>query len=273
MVGVCEAQELGRHEWSISRVVTNRIQHDLSASAQTLGQQLGKTNGSRFSGGTTVSKLAQTLSAIGIATVVDRNSLEDENVSPDDDPIRMPTANISLGQGVAVALGELNLGWTISKHGESVLIASRSRIEEELFTVTCDVTHLCATADMGEPLLDVISSSIEPDSWDEVGGPGSLRLIEVRGRVLLVVANDYHVQTSLIRLLNSLRRMGGTGPFLNLQRTTSVSNRNSNQSSSVAGSTPVAMPTAPKKRGIALPDSKSMGPYGGFGGGMAGGMF
>lgn len=60
------------------------------------------------------------------------------------------------------------------------------------------------TADFG-PLIDLITSTIEPDSWQEVGGPGSIEGFETN--LSLVVAQRQDIHEKIADLLEQLRRL------------------------------------------------------------------
>ena len=89
--------------------------------------------------------------------------------------------------------------------------------------------------------------------------------IDVRGRRLLVVSNPYHTQLKVLAMLNSLNRFGGS----HVIPTSTIANVGSG--SSLTASEPVSLPNKPTKRGINLPNSKSMSSMGGMMGGMGGG--
>jgi general secretion pathway protein D len=55
-----------------------------------------------------------------------------------------------------------------------------------------------------DALIDLIVTTIEPDSWDEVGGPGSIQGFE--GTLSLVVSNTQEVHEQIVDLLEQLRR-------------------------------------------------------------------
>jgi hypothetical protein len=56
-----------------------------------------------------------------------------------------------------------------------------------------------------EGLIEVITSTCKPTSWDEVGGPGSITPME--NRAALVIAQTYEVQRQIVQLLSDLRRL------------------------------------------------------------------
>ena len=56
-----------------------------------------------------------------------------------------------------------------------------------------------------DDLIDVITASVMPDSWDEVGGPGSIS--DFKGLVTVSQTQDVHEQVE--NLLNMLHKASG----------------------------------------------------------------
>jgi hypothetical protein len=56
-----------------------------------------------------------------------------------------------------------------------------------------------------DSLIEVITSSIEPVSWDEVGGPGSIQSLGT----MLIIGNTEHVHRQIADLLKQLRERWG----------------------------------------------------------------
>jgi hypothetical protein len=58
-----------------------------------------------------------------------------------------------------------------------------------------------------ESLIDCIITTIDPDSWDDVGGPGSISHFDNAG--ILIIAQTPDVHPKIGALLDSLRRVKG----------------------------------------------------------------
>lgn len=73
------------------------------------------------------------------------------------------------------------------------------------------VTSRTAGGKMGvadyESLMDCITTTIDPDSWDDVGGPGSIAEFDNAG--VLIISQTWDVHKKIGPLLNSLRRVKG----------------------------------------------------------------
>lgn len=63
----------------------------------------------------------------------------------------------------------------------------------------------------GDQLIDTVVSTIEPSTWDSVGGPGSIQYITVNGRGALVITQTYIVQRKIAHLLEGLRAIAQSG--------------------------------------------------------------
>jgi len=66
-----------------------------------------------------------------------------------------------------------------------------------------------------DTLIDTISSTIEPDSWEEVGGPASIEPYFTRRMRVLVVAQTYDAHYQIQSLLIKLAEHGGKTPLPN----------------------------------------------------------
>ena len=253
---------------------TQVIPDDFPATFSDLHEGLSAVSAERIMPDSTLGSLVKQLNALGIPTVLDRNSLADASVSSED-RVQIPLAAIGFDQALTVALDELDIGWTMLENGTAILLASQEEIEERLITVTYDVSRICQ-GDF-DTLVEVIRSTVDPDSWDDVGGPGTAQPMPIGSRDLLVVSNSFPTQLATRRLLNSLGRMGGSALRVSTRNGLMLPGRSmAGYRHTLPGSSVIAMPNKPKKRGIALPNRTGDGSPSGFGGGMggmAGGMF
>ena len=249
-----------------SRVVQQGVQDDMPASVNSLVERLRRMPGTALEGKLTLRELVVTLNQSGVPTLLDLRRLEEENLSPNKS-IEFPRASVSIDDRLSLALDPIDCGWTVTAKGNAILITSRNAIEESLMVVTYDLNQLAHSSDL-HSIINAITSTVDPESWEDVGGNGTIEVVNIRGRDLLVVASNYHIHREVSRLLNSLHRMGGSALPRGGRRTRS-------SSLSMRVSQPIALPERSTKRGINLPGSNSRGNMGGFGGGMMGmgGMF
>lgn len=243
------------------------------AAVQTTLRKLDSLRSNVIASKLTLNELHTKLNRLQIPTILDFSSLEDEAVSPEDDIVDVPAANLTLGQALKYALEHSGCTWTLDTSG-NLLILSNVAAEELLMTVSYDVTELVTYGD-NDALINLITATVQPDSWDEVGGPGTVLPAPPGRRDLLVVSNSFHVQRETQQLLNSLARMS-TSSSVSLPGALPRGPRIRSRTSVVPrplGSSVISMPHQSKKRGIGLPNHTGDGTTGGFVGGMAGGMF
>ena len=103
------------------------------------------------------------------------------------------------------ALGLLleSLGLEYDVNGEVIQIAFPEDLRRQLPTSAIDVRHLLGSASGGfdeDTILDLVTTSVAPDSWDEVGGPGSQEIF----RGLLVFRQTYDVSRQVQELIDAL---------------------------------------------------------------------
>ena len=99
----------------------------------------------------------------------------------------------------AMAL-DFNLTWILR---DGVLwLTSQDAAESYLKTVVYDVRDLCRDYAESQALREAVVSHTNADSWDEVGGPGSLQFAQPG---TLVIRNQETVQMDVLKLLESYR--------------------------------------------------------------------
>jgi hypothetical protein len=112
----------------------------------------------------------------GIDVLIDRRGLEDAGLDLDT-PItaRLP-AGLPLATALDVAIREADLTWMV--RDDLLEITTSERAQERLFVHVHDVADLADTAGGLQLLIDLIQSAVAADTWDTVGGPGSIRPVD-----------------------------------------------------------------------------------------------
>lgn len=142
----------------------------------------------------------------GINVVIDQKALEDFGIDMAT-PVSMHLLEATLESSLNLVLKSLELTWTIQH--ESLLITTPEKVEADLDTRVYPVRDLVLiererTVDADfESLIAMITSTIQPDSWDEVGGPGAIE--RDLGSLSLVVSQTWHVHRQIEPLLATLR--------------------------------------------------------------------
>lgn len=185
---------------------------------------------------------------------IDAKALEDVSLGTDT-PVNCQLQNVTLRSALNLVLGSLDLTWII--RDEVLMITTPEEAELYLVTRVYDVGKLVAVQDPGgkrwcdfDSLIRVLTSTIEPESWEGVGGPGSLSELEYRGAAVLVIRQTLETHLKIAALLEDL--------------------------SKVADQAEDVIPTREKKpenakKGPMGPGIVGGGMGGGFGGGMGGG--
>ncbi len=143
---------------------------------------------------------------VKVPILLDTRSLDDIGL-PSDFPITSHLSNQALTVALTRFLHSLDLTWRISD--EAIVVTTRDTSETHLETRIFPVRDLIdgKTEDQigtsFDNLIRVFTSTIAPDTWDGVGGPGT---IEVLARPeALVVSQTHDVHEKLDDLLIKLR--------------------------------------------------------------------
>ncbi|MFV1965176.1 MAG: STN domain-containing protein [Pirellulaceae bacterium] len=145
----------------------------------------------------------------GITVLLDVVSLEDYGIDVET-PVTANVKNISLRSALRRVLHDLDLTFVI--RDEALVITTPEECEAALSIVLHQVHDLVSLAsDPGgaglpsnfDTLIKVITSSVQPDSWDAVGGPGSI--VSVTHPPLLAISQTDDVHEEILFLIRRLR--------------------------------------------------------------------
>lgn len=190
----------------------------------------------------------------GLNIVIEKNGLAEEGILPDE-PVTLNVDDIKLSSALALLLKPLNLdhviedevlkitgNWAVKRQqivvmtypvadlvvpisktvkadlrGKTIKVIPNKPSDDRKAPATWDdlkIKRLNPVCDFDE-LITLIESTVEPDSWDNVGGHGSIRSYETT--LSLVVRNSVGTHEQIRDLLEQLRRLR------NLQVTLAVS--------------------------------------------------
>lgn len=163
---------------------------------------------------TPLQDVADSLStALGYPVLLDALALEDVGLDPAV-PVTIHVRGVSLRAGLRLMLRELEMDWIIQ---DEALILSTYEVSEgqmraRLYNVSDLVTQPLGSeyyspklAGDASELIRVIRWTVAPDTWDEVGGPGSIQPLVVGATTLLVVDQTGDTHTRIDSLLRRLR--------------------------------------------------------------------
>jgi hypothetical protein len=134
----------------------------------------------------------------GIEIQLNVNALDDAG-TPIETPVTLHLKNISLRSALRLMLGPLDLKYVIKD--EVLLITTKERCDAELRTRLYPVHDLMDRAVQENlnltPASDLIATIIEsvaPTTWDEVGGPGSIKYLPVAKCLVISQTEEIHYQ-------------------------------------------------------------------------------
>ncbi|HVX13426.1 MAG TPA: hypothetical protein VHC22_19740 [Pirellulales bacterium] len=142
---------------------------------------------------------------------LDRKALSDAGVGTDT-PITRQIQSVTLRTAFKLLLGELDLTYII--RDEVLAITSKTEAENMLVTKVYPVFDLVATpagksqqANVLEfrSLIDTITSTLGPTTWDEVGGPGAIKEFTNSGS--LVISQTTEIHEEIAAYLRALREV------------------------------------------------------------------
>ncbi len=142
---------------------------------------------------------------------IDRKALDDVGLDPSNVPITKHFKDLSLRSALRLTLRDLDLTYLVED--EVLLITTPEEAGSRLTTKLYPVADLVNPGNPAEEdrrreeLLDAISASIQPDSWDQMGGPGSITTTSFDGVPTLVVSQTYHVHREIAAFLEEQRKV------------------------------------------------------------------
>ncbi|HTM54998.1 MAG TPA: hypothetical protein VL175_13275 [Pirellulales bacterium] len=137
--------------------------------------------------------------AHGIEIQLDKKALEDQGVGSDSQVTRK-LAGVPLRSALRLILPELGMGFVIA---HDVLLITTLEVEDaEAVTRTYPVGDL-VRADNYTALRNAITSTVRPDTWHQVGGPGQIEVLEESKSI--VISQTQRAHDEVLELLRSLR--------------------------------------------------------------------
>ncbi|MEE8450261.1 MAG: PEGA domain-containing protein, partial [Thermoguttaceae bacterium] len=147
-----------------------------------------------------------------LGAVVDREVLARAGVSVDM-PITFSVSNVSVRTVLnLLALSDPKLAWTIRR--ETLLITTAEEEEKSLAVKIYDVAEINELHEWKSdfyPLIRVITTGIAPTTWDELGGPGTIRFGGSVGHEAMIVLQTQQVHGQIAELLGKCERFNRDG--------------------------------------------------------------
>ena len=151
-----------------------------------------------------------------IEVCLDLRALTDVGIGGDT-PITINLHALPLRSALNLMLRQLNLTWTV--RDDVLLITTPEEDESTMTTKVYDVADLvvCQGSD-GElwddydSLIEIITSTVLPTTWDQVGGPGSIAPAGFGTAKAIVVSQTYRVHCGIAELLADIRAIAKKYP-------------------------------------------------------------
>jgi hypothetical protein len=147
-------------------------------------------------------------SQTGVAMDIDQRALDDLGVDANT-PVTLRTGPVRVRSALELMLKELDLTWVIES--DALIVTTNERAEENLVVRVYPVRDLVWTDNGHEivedyqEIIDAVTNTVDPDTWDSVGGPGSIQPLKNSGAFL--VSQTWQVHERLERVLTTLRRV------------------------------------------------------------------
>lgn len=141
--------------------------------------------------------------------LIDYRALDDVGIQADT-PVTFHLEGVSLNSSLNAMLRPLDLTWTV--HDDVLWITTPEANESMLVVRLYEVTDLTACQDKSgemwadyDTLIEMITSTIQPDSWGEVGGVGAIQAAPLGGAEMLAIRQTYQVHCQIDQLLKQVR--------------------------------------------------------------------
>ncbi|MCD4727385.1 MAG: hypothetical protein K8R46_06980, partial [Pirellulales bacterium] len=142
---------------------------------------------------------------------IDTRALSDVGIGTDT-PVTKNLKGISLRSALRLMLRELGLTHLVQD--EVLLITTPEEAETRLTTVVYPVTDLVVShEESGETwsdfdsFIDLITSTVKPTTWDQVGGPGTIAPQLIGNTHAIVISQTQEVHREFAKVLEQMRKV------------------------------------------------------------------
>ncbi len=159
--------------------------------------------------GTPLSELVSLLrDRYDMNVIIDNRALKEKEIDAES-PVSIKLKDVTVRSALDLAIRPLGLSWTI--YCEALVISTPSGIQTMQYSKVYDITDLgTVTGEQGktweepEALIDAITACVDPASWEDAGGRGTIQLVSAGSVKLLVVSQDYRAQRQIANLLTAI---------------------------------------------------------------------
>lgn len=147
----------------------------------------------------------------GFSVNVDGHALENAGINSVV-PLSGSFDQASLRSALDLMLRPVDLAWVVKD--ETLLITTREHADAVMRTVVYPVADLVGRHQDFGSLIDLITTTLAPTTWDEVGGPGSIAEFRTGLSVVISQTAEVHEQvTNLLFALRKARAVQGLAPM------------------------------------------------------------
>lgn len=170
-------------------------------------QALSKEVSLEVDDGSLKDALRQLSKSAGVNVTIDSAALEEEGISPDT-KVSVHLSGVSLRSTLKILLGPLGLATLIED--EVLKVTSETKAKGQQILIAYQVSGLVPQTKDGKPdfdeLISLVTTVVEPDSWEEVGGPGSIAASAPTSA--LVIRQSQAAHEEIQQLFSALRKWG-----------------------------------------------------------------
>ncbi len=194
-------------------------------------------------------------SMLGIEVVISDMSLQDEGISPEV-PLSVDMKETPARILLKVMLEPVSLDWYVE---DGFLKITTLHMCEAIGKIRVyDVADLVGGTSPDknqafdfEPLVELLTYTISPDMWEEVGGPGTISEFESAGTALLVIRNSPSIHYEIEGLFSKLRQMRHEGnPFVSRLRPRDLLENKHIQNAAISGKLPRYLDDDPNRDAV-----------------------
>ena len=140
----------------------------------------------------------------GLSVFLDRQALEDVGLTTDTS-VTITLNDVGLANALDLMLGDLDLTYTV--RGETLSITTVDAVDSQLLSRVYWLEGTGFLSGNSDSLIDSIQASINPNSWEAVGGPATVSLLDSGDSVrpAIVVSNTYRTHRQIEEFIAALR--------------------------------------------------------------------
>ena len=143
-----------------------------------------------------------------IQIMLDKSALEEFDLGPDT-VVNFTIKDVSLRSALRLLLRELELTFIVR---DEVLLITTNEADHDPKIVVYDVADLVTYRDEKnqiwtdyDPLISILINTIDPDSWQELGGEGAIAGHDIGKAHVIVIKNTEKVHETVAKVLDAIR--------------------------------------------------------------------